>query len=412
MERAALKKDPLTSPIFWAVFVAALGYFVDAYDIILFTILRTKSLQDIGVPHDQIFSTGVDLLNWQLTGLLLGGIFWGILGDKKGRLSVLFGSIFLYSISNILNGFVHSVETYRVLRFFTGLGLAGELGGGITLVSEIMSRTGRGWGTMIVASTGVTGVVAAALVGQLFPWQTAFFVGGGMGLGLLFLRLGVKESAMFKSLGNQAHRGDFFSFFRSKKQFLKYLYPILVGMPVWYAVGILLTFCPEIGAAMGLTQAPNPGQAVLYAYAGLTTGDVLSGSLSQWMRSRKKVIFGALILSSAIITLFFFKGGASLPIFYGFFTAIGFSMGFWAVFLVVTAEQFGTNLRATATTTIPNFVRGSAILLTTAFKWLMPACGTVGAAALVGLVTMGLALWGLQNLEETYGKNLDYTEPA
>jgi MFS transporter, putative metabolite:H+ symporter len=407
-----LKKNSLISPIFWAVFVAALGYFVDAYDIVLFSVIRVKSLQGIGVPEVDIFNVGVNLLNWQLVGLLVGGVFWGGVGDKKGRLSVLFGSIFIYSVSNILNGFVHSVEVYELLRFTTGLGLAGELGAGITLVTEIMSKTGRGWGTTIIAAVGVMGVVAASLVGQAFSWQTSFFVGGGMGIVLLFLRLGVYESGMYQLvLRKKVPRGNFLSLFTSQEKFLKYFSSILVALPVWYLVGILLTFSPEIGKSMGMSPLPNSGQAVFYAYIGLTIGDMTSGTLSQLLKNRKKVILGFLGLTSFFMILFFICGGLSLPIFYGLCTAMGFSVGYWAIFVVVTSEQFGTNIRATAATTAPNLVRGSAVLLTTAFQWLTPSWGAVGAAEIVGLVTMALAFWALRNLEETYGKNLDYTEP-
>jgi putative MFS transporter len=342
----------------------------------------------------------------------LGGIFWGVLGDKKGRLSVLFGSIFIYSLSNILNGFVHDVEMYRLLRFTTGLGLAGELGAGITLVSEIMSRTGRGWGTTLVASIGVLGVLVSSLVGQTFDWRVSYWIGGGMGMALLFLRLGVYESGMYQSLlKKKVQRGNFLSFFTSKTKFMKYLCSILVGLPVWYLVSVILTFAPEIGKSMGMTELPDSGKAVFFAYVGLTSGDVVSGSLSQLLKTRKRVLFGFLVLASFFITLFLFEGGNSLLVFYGLCTAIGFGMGFWAVFVVVTSEQFGTNLRATATTTVPNFVRGSAILLVIAFKWLTPLMGALASAALAGFFTMALAFWALSQLEETYGKNLDFIEP-
>lgn len=408
-----MKKEFSDSSIFWAVFVAALGYFVDAYDIMLFSVIRVKSLQGIGVPEGDIFGVGVDLLNWMLAGFLVGGVFWGILGDKKGRLSVLFGSIFIYSIANILNGFVHSVQDYQMLRFAAGFGLAGELGAGVTLVTEIMSKTSRGWGTTVIASVGVLGVVTAALIGGQFPWQTSFFIGGGMGMVLLFMRLGVHESEMFQTLMKQkVQRGDFLSLFTTKEKFLKYFSSVLVAVPVWYLVGILLTFCPEIGKSMGMIELPVPSQAILYAYIGLTTGDITSGTLSQILRNRKKVILGFLALTSTFIVFFLWLGGLSLPFFYFFCTAMGFSVGYWAVFVVITSEQFGTNLRATAATTAPNFVRGSAVLLTLAFRALTPSWGALTAATIVGVVTMALAFWALGNLEETYGKDLDFTEPV
>ena len=408
----SMRSSDLTPKILLAVFVAALGYFVDAYDIMLFSIIRTKSLLGIGVPQSDVFNLGVELLNWQLLGLLLGGIFWGILGDKRGRLSVLFGSILLYSIANIANGFTQSVEAYRAWRFIAGIGLAGELGAGFTLVSELMGRTSRGWGTMVIASVGVLGVVAASLVGQAFSWRVSYFVGGGMGLVLLFLRMGVLESGLFKSLEKKkVPRGDFLSLFTSGKRAWKYFTPIFVALPVWYVVGILMTFCPEIGKALGLPVPPDAGQAIFYTYIGLTTGDVVSGTLSQILENRKKIITAFHILVCLFIGVYCLWGGISLPIFYGICVCLGFASGFWAVLMMACTEQFGTNLRATVATSAPNFVRGSAVLLTLAFKALTPHFGPVQAAALVGLATMVLAFVALGNLEETYGKDLDFIEP-
>jgi putative MFS transporter len=396
-----------------AVFVAALGYFVDAYDIMLFSIIRTKSLLGIGVAASDVFGLGVELLNWQLIGLLLGGIFWGVLGDKKGRLSVLFGSILLYSIANIANGFTHSVESYRWLRFLAGVGLAGELGAGITLVSEIMSKESRGWGTTIIATTGVTGVAVACLVGQVFDWRTAFFVGGGMGLVLLVLRLGVYESGMFQQLLEKpVERGNFGSLFTSRRKFILYSSFVLVALPVWYVAGILMTFSPEIGQAFGLAEVPASGQSIFFAYLGLTAGDFVSGAFSQFFQNRKKVIFCFLILNSLSIIAFHLWAGISLRVFYGFCLGLGFSAGYWAVAIVSITEQFGTNIRATVTTTAPNFVRGSAVLLTLAFKGLRPAWGALGATAWLGLGVIAMAFLALRNLKETYGADLDYTEPA
>ncbi len=412
MPRQGSPSKDLPPRILLAVFVAALGYFVDAYDIMLFSVIRTKSLLGIGVPESDVFNLGVELLNWQLMGLLVGGVFWGILGDKKGRLSVLFGSIFLYSIGNIANGFIHSVEAYRFLRFLTGVGLAGELGAGITLIAEILDQRARGWATMVIASVGVLGVVAASLVGQAFTWQVSFFIGGGMGLLLLLLRLGVLESGLYQALEKKkVPRGAFLSIFSSGEKIRKYFGCVLVALPVWYVVGVLMTFCPEIGKAMGMVEVPNAGQAILFAYIGLTTGDVTSGTLSQLFRNRKKVIAVFLGLTSLFTFIFCLWGGTSLPVFYGICTCLGFSVGYWAVFVVATSEQFGTNIRSTVTTTAPNFVRGSAVLLTLAFKKLTPWLGAVPAAAWVGVFTLVFSFLALQAIEETYGKNLDYIEP-
>lgn len=404
----------LSSKILLAVFVAALGYFVDAYDIMLFSIIRTKSLLGIGVPESGVFGLGVELLNWQLVGLLLGGIFWGILGDKRGRLSVLFGSILLYSIANIANGFVDSVEGYRWMRFLAGLGLAGELGAGMTLVSELMDRASRGWGTMVIATVGVLGVVVACLVGAAFSWRVSYFVGGGMGLVLLVLRLGVLESGLYQSLRKKTkvERGNFLSLFSTPRRAWKYFSVILVALPVWYVVGVLMTFSPEIGKSLGLSGVPEAGRAIFFAYIGLTLGDAASGALSQVLRNRKKVVTGFLFLLLACIAVYCLGGGISLGMFYGVCFGLGFACGYWAVLMVTCTELYGTNLRATAATTGPNFVRGSAVLLTLAFKALAPRFGPVGSAALVGLVVMVLAFISLGNLEETYGKDLDFLEPV
>jgi MFS family permease len=408
-----MTKSGMPPKIALAVFVAALGYFVDAYDIMLFSIIRTKSLLGIGVAASDVFGLGVELLNWQLIGLLLGGIFWGILGDKRGRLSVLFGSILLYSIANIANGFVDSVEAYRWLRFLAGIGLAGELGAGITLVSEIMSKESRGWGTTIIATTGVTGVAVACLVGQLFDWRISFFVGGGMGLVLLVMRLGVFESGMFKELLDKpVERGNFFSLFTSRKKATLYFSFVLAALPVWYVAGVLMTFSPEIGQAFGLSPLPAAGQSIFFAYLGLTAGDFVSGSLSQLFKNRKKVIFSFLVLNSLMIIAFHLWAGLSLKVFYGFCFGLGFSAGYWAVGIVSLTEQFGTNIRATVTTTAPNFVRGSAVLLTLAFKGLTPGWGALGATAWIGSGVLMIAFLALRNLKETYGTDLDYTEPV
>ena len=406
-------RSQFSSKIALAVFVAALGYFVDAYDIMLFSIVRTKSLLGIGVPESDVFSLGVELLNWQLVGMLLGGLFWGILGDKRGRLSVLFGSILLYSIGNIANGFIHTVDAFRFLRFITGVGLAGELGAGVTLVSEIMTKASRGWGTTVIASVGVLGVVIASLVGQAFSWQVSFFVGGGMGLVLLVLRLGVMESGLYQALARKkVQRGDFLSLFTSWERIKKYFGPVFVALPVWYIVGILMTFSPEIGKALGLPEPPNAGQAIFYAYIGLTTGDITSGVLSQIFRNRKKVILAFLFLVCLFTAAYCGWGGVSLPVFYGICVGLGFSAGFWAVLMMFCVEQFGTNIRATVATTAPNFVRGSAVILTLAFKFLTPHGGPVQAAAWVGAGVMALSFLALSRLNETYGKDLDYIEPV
>ncbi|MGI8891936.1 MAG: MFS transporter [Bacteroidia bacterium] len=351
------------------------------------------------------------LLNMQMGGLLIGGVLWGILGDKRGRVSVLFGSIFLYSIANIANGFVDSVETYAWLRLLAGIGLAGELGAGITLVSETMSKERRGYGTMIVATVGICGAVAAALVGDYFHWRTAYFVGGGMGILLLLLRIGVYESGLYKSLQDKnIAKGNFLQLFTNKKSFKKYLSVIMVGVPIWFVVGILITFSPEIGTAMGMEIMPNAGKAIMYCYSGLAIGDFTSGFLSQILKTRKKVLLSFILLTAFFMIFYFTVAAADLTTFYIICALMGFATGYWAVFITTAAELFGTNIRATVTTTSPNFVRGAVILLTILFNAGSGIIGIINSAMIVGFITIILALFSLSFLEETFGKNLDYTE--
>ncbi|MBM4243768.1 MAG: MFS transporter [Deltaproteobacteria bacterium] len=395
-----------------AILVAALGYFVDIYDLILFSIVRVASLRAIGVGEADLLSTGVLLLNMQMGGMLIGGVVWGVLGDKRGRLSVLFGSICLYSVANVLNGFVQDVGTYAALRFVAGIGLAGELGAGVTLVSELMGRESRGYGTTIIATIGICGAIAAALVGDFFHWRTAYFVGGGLGITLLLLRIGVYESGMFEQTRAQMHvrRGNFASLFATVDRARRYVGVILIGVPIWFAVGVLITFSPEFGRALGMAEEPSAGRSVLFAYVGLAVGDVASGLLSQLWRSRKKVVLLFLVLTVVGVGLYFSVAPASLPVFYAVCTALGFATGYWAVFVTMASEQFGTNVRATATTSAPNFVRGAVVLLTSAFQAATPALGVVGSGITVGVVALVVAFASLAVLDETFAKDLDFLE--
>jgi len=394
-----------------AILVAALGYFVDIYDLVLFSIVRVKSLQAIGVPQSELLSKGVLLINMQMGGMLIGGILWGVLGDKRGRLSVLFGSILLYSTANIINGLVSSIETYALMRFIAGIGLAGELGAGITLVSEVMDKKARGYGTTIVASVGICGAVAAALVGDRFDWNVAYFVGGGLGLLLLLLRIGVYESGMFEAVKKRAKsRGNFFQLFSTLERARRYLGIVAIGVPIWYVVGILVTFSPEIGKAMGMATPPSAGRAIMFCYIGLAVGDLSSGALSQILKSRRRAVLGFLLFTLLTLALYFLVAARSLTTFYAVCVAMGFGIGYWAVFVTVASEQFGTNLRATATTTAPNFVRGAVVALTLAFNGLKARLGVVESAMLVGAFTLLLAFASLRNMEETYGKDLDFIE--
>ncbi|HEY2366438.1 MAG TPA: MFS transporter [Polyangiaceae bacterium] len=395
-----------------AVVVAALGYFVDIYDLLLFGIVRKSSLLGIGVLEKDLLTAGTFLLNVQMSALLIGGILWGTLGDKRGRLSVLFGSIILYSLANLANGLVHTLPQYATARFVAGLGLAGELGAGITLVSESLDKNSRGWGTTIVASVGILGAVVGGLVAKLTFWRTSYFIGGGLGLALLLLRVGVLESGVFEKVkaDKTIARGSFMSLFANAARARRYVAVILVGVPIWYAVAILVTFSPEVGKAMGMTRAPDAAIAIAINYAGLAAGDLTSGALSQIVKSRKRAVLVFLGITAASMVFYFAFGARSLTWFYAACALLGFGTGYWAVFMTVAAEQFGTNIRATATTTVPNFVRGSVVPITLAFNALKSTFGVRGSAIAVGAMTLLLASVALFRLDETYGKSLEFVE--
>ncbi|MBZ0200407.1 MAG: MFS transporter [Ignavibacteriaceae bacterium] len=394
------------------VIVAALGYFVDIYDLVLFGIVRVPSLKALGLLDAQILDKGVFLLNMQMIGMLIGGVIWGILGDKKGRLQILFGSILLYSIANIANGFVTNVDQYAVCRFLAGIGLAGELGAGITLVAEILPKEIRGYGTMMVATIGVSGAVVAYAIAEDFMWRTSYFIGGGLGFLLLILRVSVYESGMFEAIKKtNISRGNFLSLFTKKDLFNRYLKCILIGLPSWYVVGVLITFSPELGKALNLAEPIAAGQAIMFCYIGLILGDLSSGILSQLLQSRKKVVFIFLMMAMVIITFYFsFLQGGSAFLFYSVATALGFSIGYWAVFLTIAAEQFGTNLRATVTTTVPNFVRGATVPITLMFNFGKGYLGVVNSAILVGVLVFAISLYAVYKLNETFHKSLDFVE--
>lgn len=395
-----------------SVVVAALGYFVDVYDLVLFLIVGKKSLLDIGVPADMVVSQFQNLLNIQMIGMLCGGLFFGILGDKKGRLSVLFGSIITYSLANIANGFVTNIETYSILRFVAGFGLAGELGAGITLVSEVMDKEKRGYGTMLVASIGVTGAVVAGLVGQI-GWQAAYFIGGGLGLSLLLLRIGVFESGMFeKAQHSDVKKGNFFMLFSTKEKALKYLNCIVIGLPVWYIIGILVGLSPTYAKKLGIQGTVEDATSVMLCYSGLVFGDILSGWLSNQLRSRRLIFLIFYIMCMLSITLYLTLTGGSLFMFNLLIFSLGFSVGFWAIFVTVASEQFGTNLRATVTTTVPNFVRGSLVLVVLIFNFFYKSLSIdfIISTAIVGVLVFFVSFLSLYFLPETFGKELDYIE--
>lgn len=399
-----------SNPFNIVVIVAALGYFVDIYDLTLFGIVRVPSLKAIGIPDDQITSAGVQLLNWQMTGMLIGGIVWGVLGDKKGRLSTLFLTILLYSLANIANGFVQNLEQYKVLRLIAGFGLAGELGIGITLVSEVMTKETRAWGTSIVSAIGIAGAVLAFLIAE-WGWKEAYWIGGGLGLALLGLRVYVHESGMFdKVKESSAQRGNFFSLFTNRKRFIKYISCILVGIPVWYVVGILIFFSKEFAIFLNVSGPINSGKSIMFHYTGAAIGSIITGYLSQKLRSRKKALAIAISVLGFLCVWYFAAFETSPTTFYFITFALGLAMGYWAIFVTVASEQFGTNIRSTVTTTVPNFVRGATVLMTMWWVSMSTDMGIWEAAIVVGAVVIPLSLVAIFFLEESHGKNLDYIE--
>ncbi len=396
------------------ILVAALGYFVDIYDLLLFGIVRVPSLKAIGVPDDQILSVGIHLINYQMAGMLIGGIFWGVLGDKLGRVSVLFGSILLYSLANIANAFVTDPDTYGILRLLAGIGLAGELGAAITLVSEMMPKETRGLATSLVAAIGILGAVFAYFVGDMFDWKVAYIVGGVMGLLLLVLRMKTFESGMFEKIKKEKSvvKGDFFMLFTNWKRFKLYLSCIFIGVPVWFVIGILITFSPEIAKDLGVVDPIRAGISIMACYLGLSTGDLVSGLLSQLMKSRRKVVLLFIGITVVAVAAYMNSAPYSSFTFYWLCGFLGFGVGYWAIFVTIGAEQFGTNIRATVATTVPNFVRGSVVPLTLSFQALSTTYGFghANAAVIVGAVSVGIALVALKALHETFGKDLNYTE--
>lgn len=398
-------KSIFTQAVIW---VAALGYFVDIYDLLLFSIIRIPSLESIGVEN--VTDVGLLILNTQMFGLLLGGILWGVLGDRLGRTRVLFLSIALYSIGNIMNGFVQTGMQYAVIRFIAGIGLAGELGAGITLVSELLPKEKRGLGTSVVAGVGLTGAVVAFFIAQWFDWRTCYFIGGGLGILLLFMRLSVFESGLFEKVEKNTAvvRGNFLMLFNKRERFMRYLRSILIGLPTWFVVGILISFSPEFARQLGIEETIDPGMGIMISYSAIAVGDVVIGLLSQKLQSRKKamhIFYGITIVGM----LLFFTASSALQLYIS--TGImGFGTGFWAVFVTIGAENFGTNLRATAATTIPNMVRGSLNGISAIFLGLGSYLSYVGSGMTTAIIVMAITYWAISGLNETFGRDLDFIE--
>ncbi len=401
-----------------AVLVAALGYFVDIYDLLLFTIVREPSLAALGInlsDTKMAIAASTKIINWQMIGLLIGGIIWGVLGDKKGRLSVLFGSIIIYSAANFITAYVTTVDHYAYARFAAGIGLAGELGAGITLVSELLPKAKRGIGTSMVAGIGLFGAVAAYFTYKFTgEWRLCYKIGGGLGVILLLLRIGVAESGMFKDVKERnISRGNFFMFFTNAIRFRKYILAILIGLPTWYVIGILVNLSNRFAASLYGTTALESGRAIMYAYIGIAIGDILIGLVSQYFGSRKKALYIFYGLTIISVFAFFSPWNNNDNSMYSICAAMGFSTGFWAIFVTMGAEQFGTNLRATAATTIPNMVRGALPLINLLFKnvfqdnlgWSLLKSGII-----TGIIVMTITLVSAYFTEETFHKDLNYVE--
>jgi len=395
-----------------AVIVGALGYFVDIYDLIIFLVVRKSSLTSLGYSGEELVTYGTWLFNWQMGGMLVGGLLWGLLGDWRGRLSLLFGSIVLYSLANIANAFVHDLNSYTICRFIAGIGLAGELGGSICLVSEVLPRPLRGCGTMMVSAIGVLGAVAGGTLGLWCDWRTMFLIGGGLGLLLLFLRLAVRESHMFKAMkeGKRPAFASQLGLLFSPPRLGRYLCCILIGLPCWYVIGLVIALSPEFAVALKCTGPVAAGTAVAWTYGGISVGDLLSGAFSQISRARKGILLVFILAAFVLSNLFFFMKGVSPAAIYALSFFLGISVGYWAVFVTVAAEHFGTNIRATVATTVPNFVRGAVIPITSLYPWLKPQWGALPSGLALGWFVTILALIGWFGLRETFHDDLDYLE--
>lgn len=401
-------KHPLLSA---ALVVAALGYFVDVYDLVLFLVVKTPSLHDLGVPPEAMLETGTELLNWQMFGMLVGGVLWGVLGDRVGRTRVLFGSILIYSLANVANAFVYSIPVYAALRFIAGIGLAGELGAGVTLVAELLPQRLRGYGTTIIAGVGVFGAIAAGLVGDLLSWRTSYIVGGVLGLLLLALRVSVAESKLFtatKEKGGTVR--DILSLLTSRHRLFRYLMCITLGIPIWYIIGILLANSRDLALALGVQESPRAGYCIALCYAGLFIGDIAGGLLSQYLASRKRPIAIFLMLSVAFPLWFLTRQNLSLSSFYAYYVLIGVAGGYWVLVVTMAAEQFGTNIRATVTTSVPNFIRGAIVPVSEGFLLMKPKLGIIDSAIWVGIIVAAFATFALATLKETFAQDLDFIE--
>lgn len=393
------------------VIVAALGYFVDIYDLLLFSFIRISSLKSFGFTQDQSAHIGLNIISWQMAGLLIGGIIWGVIGDKKGRMSVLFGSIIIYSIANIVNGLVHDVTQYSICRFIAGIGLAGELGAGVTLVCELTDKEKRGYATSFVAGVGLLGAILAYFISLKFDWRVCYYIGGGLGFALLLLRVSVYESGLFQMEKKEkvAH-GNFLMFFNNRHRFRRYMLGIMIGLPIWYIMGILVQLSDKFGKQFGIKDAISPGKVMVYMYIAISVADFLAGIISQLLKSRKKALYIYYAIMIAGVVMYFNQYNGTAAGMIMICMIIGFGTGFWALFVTVAAEQFGTNLRATATTTTPNMVRGSLVLIALLFEYLQQHTSFIVSGAITGAIVIAMGTISLILTRETFGKDLHFHE--
>jgi len=396
------------------VLVGALGFFVDIFDLLLFSIIRKPSLQSLGLSPDQVLHSGELIISVQMIGLTVGGIAWGIMGDKKGRLSVLFGSILLYSLANIANGMVHTVPQYVLVRFIAGVGLAGELGASITLVTEMLPKHKRGLAATIIATTGVCGALVAFLVYNLFKdWRLCYYIGGGLGFLLLFLRANMMESGLYNTVKETAtRRGDFKMQINNRPRLMRYLRGVLIGFPVWFVIGVLITFSDQFGKEMGIAGV-DPAKAIFYQYIAIGLGDISAGLLSNYLQSRKKALWVFYVILITAVFLFFWqaRGWGTLSTMYWICAILGFGSGISVLYITMSAEQFGTNLRATTAISIPNLVRGLLPLIILLQKLLQQFTHSYLQAGMIcAVLVLSLAVWALINTKETYGRDMDFIE--
>ena len=399
------------SPFNIVVLAAGLGFFIDTFDLFLFNVYRIPSLKELGYTGEELTRMGEYLLSAQMLGMMVGGLVSGVIADKRGRVSVLFGSIVVYSLANILNGFVDDVNSYAIIRFFAGMGLAGELGAGITLVGESMSIEKRGYGTIFVATLGGLGAVTAGLAGDFLPWRSAFIFAGIAGFLLLLLRMKAMETGIFQSARQSAkHKGSFFHLFKKRERAMRYIACIMMGVPIWYSVGLLITLSPELANENGLSSLKASLCFILFQ-CGVTVGDLSSGVLSQLLKSRKKILFAFMIIAVLSTALHFYQLFHASTI-YVTALLIGTGCGYLSVFVTATSEHFGTNLRVTVTATVTNFMRGAVTILIPLRMWVESAFNTSLSTSLlwVGILVWIPALLSVWWMPETYGRNLDFIE--